>query len=186
MARDFSSYFLGTYTQTLVQGHFLDLPYPLSHLAPLPVFGAGLASIHNHRQLLLRADPCDGRDRPCLGAPRLLQISPFMRSCSISPRPRGTRNHCQDPYDLLVALFTDIDYFTRLERIHAVHGHFYSDAVSRLPSLTHLHIENCKLGDLEWFDTTPNLKVSSFVFKDDRAAPAPYHQEQWMRDTDPR
>ncbi|KAJ7081735.1 hypothetical protein C8R44DRAFT_894963 [Mycena epipterygia] len=94
-----------------------------------------------------------------------------------------------DPYDLLVALFTDIDCFTRLERIHAVHGYFYSDAVyllSRLPSLTHLHIENCKLGDLEWFDTTPNLKVSSFVFKDNRAVPAPYHQEQWMRDTDLR
>ncbi|KAJ7081758.1 hypothetical protein C8R44DRAFT_894978 [Mycena epipterygia] len=53
-----------------------------------------------------------------------------------------------------------------------------------LPSLTHLHVENCKLGDLEWFDT-PNLKVASFTFKDDRAAPAPYHQEQWMRDTDP-
>ncbi|KAJ7089377.1 hypothetical protein C8R44DRAFT_892335 [Mycena epipterygia] len=75
---------------------------------------------------------------------------------------------CQDPYDLLVALFTNIDCFTRLERIHAVHGYFYSDAVyllSRLPSLTHLHVENC---DLEWFDTTPNLKVSSFVFKDKR------------------
>ncbi|KAJ7081056.1 hypothetical protein C8R44DRAFT_895155 [Mycena epipterygia] len=53
-----------------------------------------------------------------------------------------------------------------------------------LPSLTHLHVENCKLGDLEWFDT-PNLKAASFTFKDDRAAPAPYHQEQWMRDTDP-
>ncbi|KAJ7077743.1 hypothetical protein C8R44DRAFT_755075 [Mycena epipterygia] len=43
-----------------------------------------------------------------------------------------------------------------------------------LPSLTHLHVENCKLGDLE-----------CFTFKDDRAAPAPYHQGQWMRDTDP-
>ncbi|KAJ7081087.1 hypothetical protein C8R44DRAFT_754143 [Mycena epipterygia] len=82
---------------------------------------------------------------------------------------------------------TDIDCFTWLERIYAVHSYFYSDAVyllSRLPSLTHLHVENCKLGDLEWFDT-PNLKVASFTFKDDRAAPAPYHQEQWMRDTDP-
>ncbi|KAJ7078957.1 hypothetical protein C8R44DRAFT_895811 [Mycena epipterygia] len=46
-----------------------------------------------------------------------------------------------------------------------------SGASMLLPSLTHLHVENCKLGELEWFDTTPNLKVSSFVFKDERIGP---------------
>lgn len=94
------------------------------------------------------------------------QIAPFVRSCRISPRPGGTII-CDNPYELLDALFIGMSSFTRLKHVYGLRVDFNLTTIIGLANallLTHLHIEDCNLGDPEaGIDTELDLKVSSFV-----------------------